>query len=238
MYKGLGVVGYVEITRVKQCAVVNDPEFWRGKRVYLGLDLSQSDDNTSVAMVTLYDDKIYAAVWGFIPTDRKAEKSLREKVDYQQLIDSGVCFECGDEVIDYGFVERFIQSLPEEYGVEIVQLGFDRYNALSTVQKLESADDPIECVEIRQHSSILHRSTKLLKEYILSKKFQYFKNRMLEINFQNARCTEDTNLNKYVNKKKSSGKVDMVVSLINAIYLLQVNELDNAGSDFGCQKIW
>lgn len=238
MYKGLGVVGYVEITRVKQCAVVNDPEFWRGKRVYLGLDLSQSDDNTSVAMVTLYDDKIYAAVWGFIPADRKAEKSLREKVDYQQLIDSGVCFECGDEVIDYGFVERFIQSLPEEYGVEIVQLGFDRYNALSTVQKLESADDPIKCVEIRQHSSILHRATKLLKEYILSKKFQYFKNRMLEINFQNARCTEDTNLNKYVNKKKSSGKVDMVVSLINAIYLLQVNELDNAGSDFGCQKIW
>ena len=38
---------------------------------------------------------------------------------------------------------------------------------------------------------------------------------------QNARCTEDTNLNKYVNKKKSAGKVDMVVSLINAMYLLQ-----------------
>lgn len=46
-------------------------------------------------------------------------------------------------------------------------------------------------------------------------------NQMLEINFQNARCTEDTNKNKYVNKKKSAGKVDMVVALINAIYLLQ-----------------
>ena len=51
--------------------------------------------------------------------------------------------------------------------------------------------------------------------------FCYEQNLMLEINFQNARCTEDTNLNKYVNKKRSSGKVDMVVSLINAIYLLQ-----------------
>lgn len=48
---------------------------------------------------------------------------------------------------------------------------------------------------------------------------------MLEINFQNARCTEDTNLNKYVNKKKSTGKVDMVVALINAIYLLQQDML-------------
>lgn len=238
LYKSLGVEGYIEITKVKQCVIVRDTEFWRGKRVYIGLDLSQTDDNTSCAMVTLWEGKIYAQVWGFFPEDNKEIKSKREKVNYQKLVDTGDCFACGDEVIDYGFVERFIQSLPEEYGVEIVQLGFDRYNAISTVQKLESADDPIECVEIKQHSSVLHRPTKLLKEYILSRKFCYFENKMLEINFQNARCTEDTNLNKYVNKKKSSGKVDMVVSLINAIYLLQVNELDIAESDFGCQKIW
>lgn len=238
LYKSLGVEGYVEITKVKQCAIVKDKDFWKGKRVYIGLDLSQSDDNTSVAMATLWEDKLYAQVWGFFPEDNKELKTKREKVNYQKLGDAGDCFACGDEVIDYGFVERFIQSLPEEYGVGIVQLGFDRYNAISTVQKLESGDEPIECVEIKQHSSVLHRPTKLLKEYILSRKFRYFENRMLEINFQNARCTEDTNLNKYVNKKKSSGKVDMVVSLINAIYLLQVNELDNAGNDFGCQKIW
>ena len=76
-------------------------------------------------------------------------------------------------------------------------------------------------MEIIQHSKTLHRPTKLLREYILNKLFCYEQNLMLEINFQNARCTEDTNLNKYVNKKRSSGKVDMVVSLINAIYLLQ-----------------
>ena len=77
--------------------------------------------------------------------------------------------------------------------------------------------------------------TKLLKECILSKNFSYDENLMLEINFQNARCTEDTNLNKYVNKKKSTGKVDMVVALINAIYLLQQEQL--SGSDFTIQVI-
>ena len=44
---------------------------------------------------------------------------------------------------------------------------------------------------------------------------------MLEINFENARCTFDTNMNRYVHKKKSTGKIDMVVSIINAMYLLQ-----------------
>ena len=85
-------------------------------------------------------------------------------------------------------------------------------------------------VEVRQHSSVLHPPTKLLKEKVLSKEFQYTENKLLEINFQNARCVYDTNKNQYVNKKKSTGKVDMVVSLINAIYLLQqdvfLNQMD------------
>ena len=233
-YKGLGVFGYVEITKVRLCLEEVEDSFWQGKDVYLGLDLSQTDDNTSVAMLTYYEGRIYAKVWGFIPKDRKEEKSIRENVDYQRLIDSGVCFECGDDVIDYGFVERFIMSLSEKYGVNIIQLGYDRYNALSTVQKLEYEEDPIECVEIKQHSSVLHRPTKLLYENILSRSFVYSENLMLETNFQNARCTEDTNLNKYVNKKKSTGKVDMVVSIINALFLLQVNVLDQQEA-WGCQ---
>lgn len=236
-YKGLGVQGYIDINKVRQCVYTDSVEFWRGKEVYLGLDLSMSGDNTSVAMVTEYEGIIYAMVWGFIPKERIEEKILKEHVDYNRLIRQGCCFACGDEIIDYMFVENFILSLPEKYGVDIRQLGFDRYNAISSAQKLENAENPIECVEIRQHSSVLHRPTKLLKEYILEKKFRYFENQMLEINFQNARCTEDTNLNKYVNKKKSSGKVDMVVSLINALYLLQVNVLDQCENDFGCQII-
>ena len=234
-YKGLGVFGYVEITKVRLCLEEVEDSFWQGKDVYLGLDLSQTDDNTSVAMVTYHDGTIFGKVWGFIPKDRKEEKQLKEKVDYNRLIAQGSCFECGEETIDYQFVEEFILNLNKNYGVDVRQLGFDRYNALSSIQKLESDEEnPIECVEIKQHSSVLHRPTKLLREYILNANFAYDENKMLEINFQNARCTEDTNLNKYVNKKKSAGKVDMVVSLINATFLLQVNVLDQQDS-WGCQ---
>lgn len=226
-YKSLGVEGFIPIDKVRECKIGEDLKFWHGKSVYLGLDLSQTDDNTAVAMVCEHEGRIYAKVWGFIPKDRKLFKSKKEGVDYDRLIRHGVCFECGDEVIDYGFVEQFIigdeeknkQGLEEKYGVTIVQIGYDRWNAISTVQKLEAAG--YECVEIKQHSSVLHPPTKLLREQILSKLFQYDENLLLEINFQNARCTEDTNKNKYVNKKKSAGKVDMVVSIIIAVYLLQ-----------------
>jgi phage terminase large subunit-like protein len=234
-YKGLGVEGFIDITKVRECKIEENLEFWKGRRVYLGLDLSQTDDNTSVAMVTEEDGMIYAKVWGFIPRDKKLFKTKKENVDYNKLISMGVCLECGDEVIDYGFVENFIMNLEQEYGVEIIQIGYDRWNALSTVQKLEAAG--YLCVEIKQHSSVLHPPTKLLKELVLRKHFRYDENLMLEINFQNARCTEDTNLNKYVNKKRSEGKVDMVVSTINAIYLLSQDIIFNQYSDWGAMVI-
>ncbi|MBE6901579.1 MAG: terminase [Ruminococcaceae bacterium] len=229
-YQGLGTEGFIDVVKLRECVTDEDLNFWRGRRVWLGLDLSLTEDNTAIAMVT-YDDneRVYAKVWGFLPNDRVEIKTAKEKVDYKRHIAAGECFACGDEVIDYGFVERFALSLEETYGVRVVQCGFDRYNAISTAQKLESdSRHPMECVEIKQHSSVLHPATKLLKEKILSGEFSYDRNTLLEINFQNARCREDTNLNKYVDKKRSAGKVDMVVAIINALFLAQLEMLSKS----------
>lgn len=231
MYKGLGVEGYIDVQKVKRCKVTEDLEFWRGRRVWIGLDLAQTDDNTAVAMVTQADGVIHAKVWGVLPKDRVEIKSTKEDVDYKKLIAAGNCFAEGEEVIDYQFVESWVLNLKTRYGVEIQQVGYDRYNAISTVQKLES--EGLECVEVKQHSSVLHPPTKLLREAILKKEFAYDENRLLEINFQNARCTEDTNLNKYVNKKRSAGKVDMVMAIIDAVYLMQVDMLSNRELSWG-----
>ena len=219
--------------KVKRCRVTEDLNFWRGRRVWVGFDLSQTDDNTSVAMVTEADGVIHAKVWGILPKDRVEIKSQKEGVDYKKLITAGNCFAEGEEVIDYGFVERWILGMAKRYGVEVMQVGYDRYNAISTVQKLEA--EGMECVEVKQHSSVLHPPTKLLREAILKKEFAYDENRLLEINFQNARCTEDTNLNKYVNKKRSAGKVDMVVSIIIAVYLMQQAMLFDKSMDWAIQ---
>ena len=115
-------------------------------------------------------------------------------------------------------------------------MGYDRRNALSSAQKLESKGN-IECVEVIQHSRILHSPIKLLKESILSKSFNYLDNKLLEINFENARETKDTNLNKYLNKKKSKGKIDLVMSIVDALYLLQEDIMLDSGVDCTIQVI-
>ena len=227
IYQGQGTETYIDVKDVQACKVARLD--WAGRVVYVGLDLSETNDNTSVSMVSVDDDNnILAESFAFVPEGRLDEKQASEKIDYRALLPSGKVIACGDRVVDYAVVEDFILKLEERFGVQIQAIGYDRWNALSTAQKLEREGHNL--VEIRQHSSVLHPPTKLLKEKILSGEFKYTNNTLLEINFQNARCVYDTNKNQYVNKKKSNGKVDMVVSLINAVFLLQqdvfLNQMD------------
>ena len=125
-------------------------------------------------------------------------------------------------------IEEFVFRLEEAYGVRIDGIGYDRFNALSSAQKWESgATYPngkhyhgLKTVAVRQHSDTLHQPFKWLYEKITNHEIKYVENELYEINYQNARCVYDTNMNRYVHKKKSSGKVDMVFATVDAVYLL------------------
>lgn len=233
IYQGAGTETYIDVNEVKKCRVAKID--WQGRQVYLGVDLSMTNDNTSVAMASVDDDdNILADVIAFIPEGRIEEKNRFEKINYREFINAMKCIACGDKTIDYKVVEDFVFAIEEKYGVTVVAIGYDRYNALSSAQKWA---ERYNTVEIRQHSSVLHAPTKLLYEKITNGEFKYEKNTLLEINFQNARCSFDTNLNRYVNKKKSNGKVDEVVALIMAVYLLQTDYFLNQGQNFELQGI-
>ena len=233
IYQGTGTESYIDVADVQKCKVSNID--WNGRVVYLGLDLAQTNDNTAIGMVSVDDDNniLFDSI-AFIPEGRIEEKNAFEKIDYRSFIRAMKCIACGDRVIDYGVIEDFIMNIESKYGVQVQAIGYDRYNCLSTASKLEKAG--MNCVEIRQHSSTLHSPTKLFKEKILNGEAKYTENKLLEINFQNARCTYDTNKNLYVNKKKSKGKVDMVVALINAMYLLEQDVFLNS-MDFVVQTL-
>ncbi len=217
IYQGAGTESYIDVSEVQKCKVAKID--WTGKKLYVGLDLAMTNDNCAVSIVSVDEnDNVLCDVIAFIPEDRIDEKSKFEKIDYREFIRAKKCIACGEKTVDYGVIEDFIFKIEDIYGGKIVAIGYDRYNALSTAQKLEQF---YNTVEIRQHSDTLHPPTKLLYEKILNGEFEYEPNKLLEINFQNAKCTFDTNLNRYVTKKKSTGKVDMVVATINAVYLLQ-----------------
>lgn len=237
IYQGIGTEAFIDINDLQQCRVSHID--WTGRNVYLGVDLAMTNDNCSVGMVAEEEGKILAEAMPFIPEGRIDEKIQIEKVDYRGFINAMKCIACGNKTVDYGVIEDYVFHIEEKYKVHVVALGYDRFNCLSSAQKWENGDggryQGINCIQIRQHSDTLHPPTKLLQEKIANKEFEYEENKLLEINFENARCTYDTNMNRYVNKKKSNGKVDMVFSILNATYLLQQDILFEDG--FICQTI-
>lgn len=216
IYQGAGTESFIDVTELQKCKV--DHIDWEGREVCIGVDLAMSNDNCAVGMVADDDGTILAESICFVPEGRIEEKSQIERIDYLEFIEALKCIACGDKIVDYSVIEDFVFKIEEKYRVTIIGIGYDRFNCMSSAQKW---DTKYNTVQVRQHSDTLHSPTKLLYEKILDRKFKYENNKLLEINFQNAKCSYDTNMNRYVNKKKSSGKVDMVFSLLDAIYILE-----------------
>lgn len=229
VYQGAGTEGYIPPDQI--AAAMEDEIDFAGRELYVGVDLAMTNDNCAVAVAFEEDGEIYGDVTAFIPADRVEEKSRFEKLDYLARINAGECVACGDLTVDYSVIEDFVSDIEEKYGGTVVSIGYDRYNALSSAQKWEAKG--LTTVEVRQHSSVLHAPTKLIAEKAASGKLHFKENRLLAINFENAKCTYDTNMNRYVNKKKSNGKVDMVMALIDAVCLLQQDVMFDDG--FFCQ---
>lgn len=234
IYSGAGSESFVNVADLQKGAV--DHIDWNGREVFLGVDLAMTTDNCAVSMVAYDEDEgqVLLQSVAFIPEDRIDEKSKLERIPYRDFINAGNCIPCGNRTVDYGAIERYIMEIESKYGVTVMGIGYDRYNALSTAQKLEDAGYTM--VEIKQHSSVLHPATKWVAELVAEGNLLYDKsNKLLEINFENSRCVYDTNMNRYVNKKKSRGKVDMVVAGINAMYLLHQNYMLNSALDWVVQ---
>ena len=155
IYQGAGTESFIDIKDLQRCRV--NKIDWTGREVYVGVDLSMSNDNTAVAICAEENGRILADVVCFILEGRIDEKNKFEKLDYRRFVAAGKCIACGNRTIDYGVVEDFVFSIEEKYGVTVRAIGFDRYNAISSAQKWNQR---YNTVEIRQHSDTLHPPTK------------------------------------------------------------------------------
>lgn len=211
---------FVSIDDLQKGKLKEDQIDWKGKEVYIGVDMSMTTDNTSISMVH-YDpvqDAFFNKSWAFLPVDRAKEKTKTERVDYFYMKEKGWAHFCGEGVIDYRYVEDFVMSLPQKYGVIIKGIGYDRHNAVSSANRW-AQEGNIETTIVGQNGNVLHSTNKKIKEAILRKEWFYDENDLLEINFKNVRVVYDSNMKSFLNKKKSIGKIDMVVSLLNATNL-------------------
>lgn len=226
VYSGGKTESYLQIEDFRACKV--DEIDWTGRDVFVSFDLAMSNDNVAVGMMTEDEDGIlYGMIHTFVPEGRIEQKNREEHLRYEDFIKEGTCTACGNATIDYAVVEQYMLDLEDIYGVHVVSVGFDRYNGISSAQKLA---EKYAVVQIKQHSSVLGAPTKFFYEKVVNKEFRYTQNSMLEINVENAQCQYDTNMTRFVSKKRSRGKIDGLITMIMCAYLVQQEELtEDAG---------
>ncbi|MCI1134517.1 terminase large subunit [Enterococcus gallinarum] len=215
-------------------AVESDSVDITGKPVYIGIDLSKTNDLTSVSwIVPLENKKLYCDSHSFVATKYGLQdKEKRDGLPYRELEKAGECsittLESG--IIDYEQVFDFIQDLVQVNDLDVLGICFDPYNANSLIAMAEKANYPM--LEVRQGTLTLNVPTRTFREQVFEQNIIHGKNTILTHAVNNAIIKED-NSGLQINKSKNSNKIDPIAALINAyVFAMDYhNEQEGAKAD-------
>ncbi|NIK10915.1 terminase large subunit [Alkalibacillus almallahensis] len=185
-----------------------------GSRVYLGVDLSATEDLTSIAAVIPKDGKYYVKGRSFIPSDRLKEKMMTDKQPYDTWIDQGYLIPTDGEIINYHDVENSILDLIDYFKPSYTEVDYDKWNAAHLAQSLENQG--VEVVEIPQRIAYLSTPTKRFREEVYSGNVIHEGDPVLRWAISNAILKIDDQENIMVSKKVSKDRIDPLASVLNA----------------------
>lgn len=215
-------------------AVESDSVDITGKPVYIGIDLSKTNDLTSVSwIVPLENKKLYCDSHSFVATKYGLQdKEKRDGLPYRELEKVGECsittLESG--IIDYEQVFDFIKDLVQVNDLDVLGICYDPYNANSLIAMAEKANYPM--LEVRQGTLTLNVPTRTFREQVFEQNIIHGKNTILTHAVNNAIIKED-NSGLQINKSKNSNKIDPIAALINAyVFAMDYhNEQEGAKAD-------
>ncbi len=192
----------------------------RGRKCYLGMDLSSTKDLT--ALVAVFPDEASFDVLCrfFVPQESIKERSTRDRVPYDQWVRDGYLDATPGNVVDYSYVRQTLVEWGQLFDVQTI--AFDPWNATDLVTRLQ-AQDGFTCVAMRQGFNSLAAPTKALEKAILSKTLRHDGHPILRWNISNVSTEPDAAGNIKISKKVSTERIDGVAALIMALDQLERN---------------
>jgi phage terminase large subunit-like protein len=195
-----------------------DPEFDRvalkGRRCYVGMDLSSTKDLTALVAVFPDDDGFDVLPQFFIPNDNIKDRSTRDRVPYDQWTREGHLVATSGNVVDYEAVRQTLKDWAAEF--QIREIAFDPWNATDLVTRLMEQDG-FTCVPMRQGFATLSAPTKSLEKAILSKTLRHDGHPVLRWNISNIAVELDAVGNLKLSKKVSTERIDGAAALVMAV---------------------
>jgi phage terminase large subunit-like protein len=203
----------------------------KGRRCYVGMDLSSTKDLTALVAVFPDDDGFDVLAQFFVPQESIRERSNRDRVPYDQWAREGHLIATPGNVVDYEYIRQNLNDWAAEFQVR--EVAYDPWNATDLVTRLQEQDGFV-CVPMRQGFPTLSAPTKSLEKAILSKALRHDGHPVMRWCVSNVSVdivggkahseSLDDAANIKPSKTKSTEKIDGVIALVMAIDRMDANQ--------------
>lgn len=238
--------GYLEVDKWDKLAMARLEflDFIKGRECYVGADLSQKHDLSSVAFVFPLGNDMYAVfVMTFIPKERVKEKEKTDGVNYTEWIEKGWLTPCEGLTIRNKDIEKYVLKFREEYKLTILEVDFDTWGGNQFAQDLE--EEGLKTVEIGQRVTVLSEPLKDFRNNVYDEKIIHDGNPVMSWMVRNSVESCDTKGNILLDKSKREKKIDGLAATINGYVRAsthEYNEKDVDVSEFASEeflnKLW
>src|SRR5262245_38516461 len=142
----------------------------RGRRCFVGMDLSATTDLTALVGVFPGGDGFDVLAQLFLPAEHLADRMRRDRVPYDSWAAAGDLTLTPGNSVDYEAVRRTLRAWDDEF--DVIAIGFDPWNATDLVERLKSQDG-FSCIPVRQGFAALSAPSKALERAVLAKTLRH-----------------------------------------------------------------
>lgn len=209
-------IRWMPMDKWDKCEFAVSEDDLEGRICYGGLDLSSTTDITAFVLVFPPEDetdKYIILPYFWIPEDNLDLRVRRDHVPYDVWERQGYLQTTEGNVVHYGYIEKFIESLGERFNIR--EIAFDRWGAVQMVQNLEGMGFTV--VPFGQGFKDMSPPTKELMKLTLEEKVAHSGHPVLRWMMDNIYVRTDPAGNIKPDKEKSTEKIDGAVAMIMAL---------------------
>ena len=224
--------GAINMDLFKKAQHVVDLDDLYGMPSWDGMDMGSTQDITAYVQ-TFYDadnDKYIVYPHLFTPKDTIEERSERDNIRYDVLVQNGDLIALEGRSINYMYMDDYLEVTKTKYNIITEEIGFDRWGSIGIRNKLEEKYD---VMPFGQGYSSMSPAVRTFEDLLLDGRLIIAKNELFERMAKNVVAVMDDAGNIKYSKKKSKYKIDGIIAMLMSISRAVFN---NDGDQFSTQK--
>lgn len=190
-------------------------EDFHGERCWIGLDLSATTDTTAMVLVFRRADKWWCWPYFWLPGEGLAAKAHEDRVPYDVWKREGHLLTTPGRAIDQLYVAKKAAEIASRFKVQTV--AYDRMFMKFLTPQLEREGVNLPLQEFGQGFVSMAPAVNTVESVLLNDEFRHPGHPILTNHSANAICVSDDAGNRKISKRKSTGRIDGIVSLAMAL---------------------